>query len=138
MKEHIGSRLASLGPDLAEELEVHWNGYATRRGPRAYGRNTLKLASLLSGGRQPGEAEDKATDALAAALDLALVLEALTSKMSPQPKRQSGSVKRTPRTSPLRSSRAWLSICVSSQSWPAPQLMNSPHSEHSGGASTAL
>lgn len=75
VKTHVGSRLASLSRGLAEELEVHWNGYATRRGPRAYGRNTLKLASLLAGGGQPGEADENATDALAAALDLALVLE---------------------------------------------------------------
>jgi hypothetical protein len=75
IEKHTGSRIASLSGPLAEELEVHWNAYATRRGPRAYGRNTLKLASLLSGGGQPGDDEQAAADAVADALDLALLIE---------------------------------------------------------------
>lgn len=75
VKRHMGSRVASLGTPLAAELEVQWSAYATRRGPRAYGRNTLKLASLISGGGQPGDKELSAADALADALDLALLLE---------------------------------------------------------------
>ncbi|MCP9490678.1 MAG: hypothetical protein MSC31_12480 [Solirubrobacteraceae bacterium MAG38_C4-C5] len=75
VKKYAASRVASLTEPLVEELEVHWNAYATRRGPRAYGRNTLKLASLLSGGGQPGENQERAADAVAAALDLALLLE---------------------------------------------------------------
>lgn len=75
VKKHTAGRIASLSEPLAEELEVHWNAYATRRGPRAYGRNTLKLASLLLGGGQPGDDEQAAADAVADTLDLALLIE---------------------------------------------------------------
>lgn len=75
VKAHAATRVASVSTPLAYELEIHWAGYATRRGPRAYGRNTLKLASLLSGGGQPGEGEEGAANALAEALDIALLLE---------------------------------------------------------------
>jgi hypothetical protein len=75
VKSHATARVASLTQTLAEELEVHWNAYATRRGPRAYARNTLKLASLLSGGGQPDDDKQRAADAIADVLDLALVIE---------------------------------------------------------------
>jgi len=75
VKKHIGARIASLEVELAEELEVHWNAYAARRGPRAYTRNTFKLASLLSGGGQPGVVQERAADAIADVLDCAWALE---------------------------------------------------------------
>jgi hypothetical protein len=75
VKKHVGARIATLRPELAEELEAHWNGYATRRGPRAYSRNTFKLASLLSGGGQPGKNEERVADTIADALDCAWALE---------------------------------------------------------------
>ena len=75
VKKHAGARIASPSRQLADELDVHWNAYAARRGPRAYTRNTFKLASLLSGGDQPGEDEERAADAIADALDCAWALE---------------------------------------------------------------
>jgi hypothetical protein len=75
VKKHTAARIVSLGTKLAEELEVHWNAYATRRGPHAYSRNTFKLASLLSGGGQPGKDEERVADAIAYVLDCAWALE---------------------------------------------------------------
>jgi hypothetical protein len=75
VKKHTGARIAGLRKQLAEELEVHWNGYATRRGPRAYSRNTLKLASLLSGGSQPRVHEERIANAITDVLDCAWALE---------------------------------------------------------------
>ena len=75
IKKHASARIATLGPELAEELEAHWNAYATRRGPLAYSRNTFKLASLLSGGGQPSKDEERVADAIADALDCAWALE---------------------------------------------------------------
>jgi hypothetical protein len=75
IKEHVDSRVASLGQSLAVELEIHWGAYSTRRGPRAYERNTLKLAWLLSGGGQPTAEAENAADAIAGALDLGFELE---------------------------------------------------------------
>jgi hypothetical protein len=75
VKNHADSRVLSLGEALAEELEVRWDAYATRRGPLAYGRNTLKLASLLSGGGQPAAQQQAAADAIADTLDLAFFIE---------------------------------------------------------------
>ncbi len=72
---HLDSRLLSLAPATAESLEAHWAAYATRRGPLAYERNTLKLAFLLAGGAQPGEEEQRSADAIAEVLDLTWLLE---------------------------------------------------------------
>jgi hypothetical protein len=76
VKEHVHNRIVSLSAPLAEELEMHWSAYAARLGPRAYGRNTLKLASLLSGGGKPGDDEQDLADAVADVLDLARFIEA--------------------------------------------------------------
>jgi hypothetical protein len=75
IKDHSGARTASLTPELTEELEAHWAAYSTRRGPRAYERNTFKLAVLLAGGERPEEADEMVGDAIAAVLDLAWSLE---------------------------------------------------------------
>ncbi|MGH2714192.1 MAG: hypothetical protein ACRDM7_09980 [Thermoleophilaceae bacterium] len=75
IKDYSGARIASLTPELAEELEAHWAAYATRRGPRAYERNTFKVAVLLAGSEQPEEGDEMVGDAIAAVLDLAWVLE---------------------------------------------------------------
>ncbi len=75
VKAHIDDRIASLSPPVAEELEIHWSAYAARLGPRAYGRSTLKLASLLSGGGEPGNDEQDLADAVAEVLDLAHFIE---------------------------------------------------------------
>ena len=75
IKDCAHGRIASLSPDLAEELEAHWNACAARRGPRAYDRNTLKLAVLLAGGTQPEEEHEVVGDAVAAVLDSAWALE---------------------------------------------------------------
>lgn len=75
VKEHVDRRIASLSPPLAEELEMHWSAYAVRLGPRAFGRNTLKLAFLLAGGGPPGDDEENAAQALAEVLDLAHFIE---------------------------------------------------------------
>jgi hypothetical protein len=63
-----------MRPALGEELEAHWSAYATRRGPRAYERNALKLAVLLSNG-EPSEHAVAVTDQLAGVLDCTWVLE---------------------------------------------------------------
>ncbi|HEY5342362.1 MAG TPA: hypothetical protein VIJ66_01735 [Solirubrobacteraceae bacterium] len=75
INEHVNRRVASLSQSLAVELEMHWGAYSTRRGPRAYERNTLKLAWLFSGGGRPTAEAEKAADAIARALDLAFQLE---------------------------------------------------------------
>lgn len=75
VSEHTDARIASPTSGLAEELEVHWNAYATRRGPRAYERNVLKLGFLLAGGTQPEEAQERVGDAIAEVLDCAWALE---------------------------------------------------------------
>jgi len=75
IKGHVDARIAKPVPSLAEDLEAHWNAYATRRGPRAYERNTLKLAALLAGGAQPGEDDETVGDAIAAVLDSSWGLE---------------------------------------------------------------
>jgi hypothetical protein len=75
IKKHVDSRVASLSRPLVGELAVHWTAYSTRRGPRAYERNTLKLAWLLSGGGRPTAEAENAADAIAGALDLAFELE---------------------------------------------------------------
>jgi hypothetical protein len=75
VKAHVDARIVSLSEPLAEALEVQWNAFATRRGPLAYERNTIKLASLLAGGGQPQEKQQFAVDAIADALDLAYRIE---------------------------------------------------------------
>jgi hypothetical protein len=75
VKKHVEGRVASLSASLAKEFELHWNAYAARPGPRAYGRNTLKLASRLAGGGQAGVAELRVSDPINDVLDLALLLE---------------------------------------------------------------
>jgi hypothetical protein len=75
VKKHTGARIAGLNKQLAEEFEVHWNAYATRRGPRAYTRNTFKLASLLSGSGQPRAREERVANAITDVLDYAWALE---------------------------------------------------------------
>jgi hypothetical protein len=75
IKKHVASRIASLNAPLSEELEMHWAAFAARLGPRAFGRNTLKLASVLSGGGEPGGEEQSAALALADVLDLAHFIE---------------------------------------------------------------
>ena len=74
VKEHAAERAVSMRPALGEELEAHWSAYATRRGPRAYERNALKLAVLLSNG-EPSEHAVAVTDQLAGVLDCTWVLE---------------------------------------------------------------
>lgn len=76
VKDRVDARIASLTEALSEELEMHWSAYAARLGPRAFARNTLKLAFLLAGGQEPGDAEQDLTDALADVLDLAHFIEA--------------------------------------------------------------
>jgi len=44
-----GDRVASLGEDLVEGLEIAWNAASVRRGPLVARRNALKLAELLAG-----------------------------------------------------------------------------------------
>lgn len=57
---HKDAREASLTDDFAEELEVRWNAFATRRGPLVALRNAEKLVDLLTrrrGLREPGADE---------------------------------------------------------------------------------
>ena len=75
VKEYADARIAKPVLALAEELEARWNAYAARRGPRAYERNTLKLAALLAGGTQPAQEHEGVGDAVAAVLDAAWALE---------------------------------------------------------------
>jgi hypothetical protein len=75
LKGHTGDRVLACTEHLGESLEAQWNAYAARRGPLAYERNTLKLAYLLAGGQQPEEADEQATDTIAAVLDCAWTLE---------------------------------------------------------------
>jgi hypothetical protein len=41
------ARLASLGSEAVVDLEVRWNAFATRRGPRASARNAEKVTDVL-------------------------------------------------------------------------------------------
>jgi hypothetical protein len=45
---HRDARKASLDLELAEELEVKWSAFASRRGPLTSARNAEKLAEVLS------------------------------------------------------------------------------------------
>ncbi len=45
---HVNARVARLGAQAAEDLEVRWNAYAARRGPLADARNAEKVAMLLA------------------------------------------------------------------------------------------
>ena len=42
------SRVARLDDDAVVDLEIRWNAYSTRRGPRTHADNARKLAVLLS------------------------------------------------------------------------------------------
>lgn len=75
LSAHTDDRVLACSQELGETLEAQWNAYATRRGPIAYERNTLKLAYLLAGGQQPDDAELEVTDTIAAVLDSAWALE---------------------------------------------------------------
>jgi len=75
VKSHVGRRLTSLSALLAEELEMHWNAYA-RVAVRAPTGTTLKLASLIRVVASQVPHQERATEAIAAVLDLTLVLEA--------------------------------------------------------------
>jgi hypothetical protein len=46
-------RVARLDDDCVIDLEIRWNAYATRRGPRAHTDNALKLAMLLTADGNP-------------------------------------------------------------------------------------
>jgi hypothetical protein len=75
LKAHTDARVLACTEELGETLEAHWTAYAARRGPVAYERNTLKLAYLLAGGRQPEQADEEVADTIAEVLDCAWALE---------------------------------------------------------------
>ncbi len=77
LHRHLDQRVVSCNEPLAVQLEEYWNGYATRRGPRAYERNLLKLAWLLSGaaGDRVDVGMQQRADLVAEVLDLAWDLE---------------------------------------------------------------
>jgi hypothetical protein len=58
--DHVSRRVASLGDEVAEDLEVRWNAFAARRGPLASARQSEKLCGLLArarGDEAPNEVE---------------------------------------------------------------------------------
>ncbi len=75
LADHLDARVAALADAVA--LEEHWSAYAARRGPLAYERNTLKLASLLAGGGQGGAGEEEVADSVAEVLDLSWRIEGI-------------------------------------------------------------
>lgn len=75
LKAHTDARVLACTKDLGETIEAQWTAYAARRGPVAYERNTLKLAYLLAGGRQPEQQDEEVTDTIAEVLDCAWALE---------------------------------------------------------------
>lgn len=71
-------RLASLGPEAVVDLEVRWNAFATRRGPRASARNAEKVADVLvrlQGRSERSESDEEAGTLVAQTLAAAWRIE---------------------------------------------------------------